>query len=113
LESFTEPLGQKGPQVTNAILKAVDGLDQLIQDLGTVARTLNNREGTIGRLLNDPQVYDNVNRLMFNANQVLNNINELTFQLKPVAHDARIFMDKVATEPGRIVTGGLNPSPIK
>jgi hypothetical protein len=113
LESFTEPLGQKGPQVTDAILKAVDGLDQLIRDLGTVARTLNNREGTIGKLLNDPQVYENVNRLMFNANQVLCHIDELTFTLKPVVHDARIFMDKVATEPGRIVTGGLNPSPIK
>jgi hypothetical protein len=25
-------------------------------------------------------------------------------------NDARVFMDKVAREPGRIVTGGLNPS---
>ena len=113
LEAFTEPLGQKGPEVADAILKAVVGLDQLVHDLGAVARALNNREGTVGRLLNDPQVYENLNRLMFNANKVLCDIDELTFNLKPVVHDARIFMDKVATEPGRIVTGGLNPSTVK
>jgi phospholipid/cholesterol/gamma-HCH transport system substrate-binding protein len=113
LEAFTEPLGQKGPQVADAILKAVDGLDQLLTDLGAVARALNNREGTIGKLISDPVVYENLSRLICNANTVLGNINDLTFQVKPVVHDARIFMDKVATEPGRIVTGGLNPSTIK
>ena len=113
LEAFTEPLGQKGPEVADAILKAVVGLDQLVHDLGAVARALNNREGTVGRLLNDPQVYENLNRLMFNANKVLCDVDDLIFNVKPVVHDARIFMDKVATEPGRIVTGGLNPSTVK
>ena len=113
LEAFTEPLGQKGPEVADAILKAVVGLDQLVHDLGAVARALNNRDGTIGRLLNDPQVYENLNRLMFNANKVLCDIDDLMFNLKPVVHDAQIFMDKVATEPGRVITGGLNPSTVK
>ena len=113
LEAFTEPLGQKGPEVADSIVKAVDGLDQMVNDLEQLPEALNNREGTVGRLLNDPQVYENVNRLMFNANQVLYDINDLMFNGKPVVHDARIFMDKVATEPGRIVTGGLNPSTVK
>jgi phospholipid/cholesterol/gamma-HCH transport system substrate-binding protein len=113
LEAFTEPLGQKGPRVADSIVKAVDGLEQLLDDLGAVARALNNREGTVGKLINDPQVYENLNRLMFNMNKVLCDVDELTFNLKPVVHDARIFMDKVATEPGRIVTGGLNPSNVK
>lgn len=113
LEKFTEPLGQKGPQVADAILKAVDGLDQLVADLGSLARALNQRDGTIGRLIHDPQVYENLNRLMFNANKVLGDIDDLTFNLKPVVHDARIFMDKVAVEPGRIISGALNPSVVK
>ena len=44
---------------------------------------------------------------------VLCDIRDLAFRLKPVINDARIFMDKVATEPGRIITGGLKPSTIK
>lgn len=113
LEAFTEPLGQKGPQVTDSIIKAVDGLDRLISDLGEVARALNNREGTVYKLLHDPQVYENVNRLIFNANTVLCDVQQFLFTLKPVVHDARIFMDKVATEPGRIINGAVNPSYVK
>lgn len=113
LENFTEPLGQKGPRVADAILKAVDGLDQLVADLGSLARALNQRDGTIGKLIHDPQVYENLNRLMFNANKVLGDIDDLTFNLKPVVHDARIFMDKVAVEPGRIISGAINASVVK
>lgn len=113
LEGFTEPLGQKGPEVADALIKAVDGLDQLVHDLSEVARALNNRDGTVGKLIHDPQVYNNLNILMSNANRVLCDIDQLTFNLKPVVHDARIFIDKVATEPGRLIGGAVNPSVVK
>jgi ABC-type transporter Mla subunit MlaD len=113
LEGFTEPLGQKGAEVADSLIKAIEGLDELIRDLGEVARALNAREGTVGQLIHDRKVYDNLNVLMFNLNKVLGDIDDLTFNLKPVVHDARIFMDKVATEPGRIINGAFNPSVVK
>jgi phospholipid/cholesterol/gamma-HCH transport system substrate-binding protein len=113
LEAFTEPLGQKGGDFAENILRAVNGLDQIIKDLGDVAHALNRRDGTIGKLIHDPSVYENLNRLMFNVNQVLCDIRQLTFELKPVVHDARIIMDKVAVEPGRILNGAFNPSNVK
>ena len=64
-------------------------------------------------MLYDGKAYDNFNTLMLNANTVLADIHDITFRLKPVINDARIFMDKIATEPGRIITGGLNPSNVK
>jgi phospholipid/cholesterol/gamma-HCH transport system substrate-binding protein len=113
LEGFTEALGQKGQSIADALIRAVEGVDRLIQDFNVLVQALNNREGTIGRLIHDPQTYENLNRLMCNANQVLGQFYELTRRLRPVVEDARILMDKVAREPGRVVTGGLNPSPIK
>src|SRR3954454_25147045 len=113
LEGFTEPLGQKGTDITSALLKAVDGLDRMATDFNSVTQTLGNRQSTIGQLLYEGKAYENFNTLMMNANTVLADIHDITFRLKPVINDARIFMDKVATEPGRLVTGGLNPSPIK
>jgi phospholipid/cholesterol/gamma-HCH transport system substrate-binding protein len=113
LEAFTEPLGQKGPEFADAILDAIAGLDQLVKDLGDVAAALNNRSGTVGKLIHDPQVYENLNRLMFNVNEVLCDVRQFIFNLKPVVHDARIFMDKVATEPGRIINGAISPSVVK
>ncbi len=78
-----------------------------------LSQALNNREGTIGQLIHDPQLYENMNRLMRNANQVVVQVNDLTLRLRPVLNDVRVFMDKVAREPGRVVTGGLNPSVVK
>src|SRR4029079_16048691 len=74
LESFTEPLGAKGPEISDAILRTVAGLDQVFGDFREVAKALNNRQGTVGRLLYDDQLYENANRLMFNANKVLADI---------------------------------------
>jgi phospholipid/cholesterol/gamma-HCH transport system substrate-binding protein len=113
LEGFTEPLGQKGEAITDALIRAVDGVDRLVEDFNVLVQALNNREGTIGRLIHEPQTYENLNRLMCNANTVLEQIYQLAQRLRPVVEDARVLMDKIAREPGRIVTGGLNPSPIK
>jgi hypothetical protein len=113
LEGFTEPLGQKGTDITSALLKAVNGLDRMATDFNSVTQTLGNRNSTIGQLLYDRRAYDNFNTLMYNANDVLKDIRDITFRLKPVIQDARIFMSKIATEPGRIITGGLNPSVVK
>jgi phospholipid/cholesterol/gamma-HCH transport system substrate-binding protein len=113
LEGFTEPLGQKGTDITTALLKAVNGLDQLVTDFGSITQAVGNRHGTIGQLLYDGKAYDNFNTLMLNANTVLADFHDITFRLKPLINDARIFLDKIATEPGRIITGGLNPSNVK
>src|SRR3954447_11777739 len=113
LEGFTEPLGQKGTDITTALLKAVDGLDRMATDFNAITRAFSNRNSTIGQLLYEGKAYDNFNTLMMNANTVLADIHDIAFRLKPAIENARIFLDKVATEPGRLVTGGLNPSVIK
>ncbi|HEX2475235.1 MAG TPA: MlaD family protein [Lacipirellulaceae bacterium] len=113
LEGFTQPLGQNGPRIVNSILETTEGLDRMVEELNVFSRALSSREGTLGQLIHDRQVYENLNRLIHNANQVVLQVNDITLRLRPVVNDARIFMDKVAREPGRVVTGGLNPSPIK
>jgi ABC-type transporter Mla subunit MlaD len=113
LEGFTEALGQKGADIAASLLKAVSGIDQLVTDLNALTQAINNKNGTIGRLLNDDQLYQNVNVTMYNVNQVLGDFRDLMFRLKPVVADARIFMDKIAVEPGRIIGGAVRPSTVK
>jgi phospholipid/cholesterol/gamma-HCH transport system substrate-binding protein len=113
LEGFTEPLGRNGEGIAQSIVEAIEGLDKLVEEFTVLSQSLNSREGTLGQLIHDRQLYENVNRLVHNANQVVLQVNDLSLRLKPVVNDARIFMDKVAREPGRVVTGGLHPSPIK
>jgi phospholipid/cholesterol/gamma-HCH transport system substrate-binding protein len=113
LQPFTEGLGETGDEIAARILETTEGLNQLVVNLNDVTDSLNNREGTIGQLIHERTTYDNLNTLMCNANKVLYRIDELARSLRPVVDNVRIATDKVAREPGRVVTGGLNPSPIK
>jgi phospholipid/cholesterol/gamma-HCH transport system substrate-binding protein len=113
LEGFTEPLGQRGEEIANSIVDAVDGLDRLVEDFTVLSQALNSREGTLGQLIHNRQLYENLNRLVHNANQVIVQVNDLAFRLRPVVENAKVFTDKIAREPGRLVTGGLNPSVVK
>jgi phospholipid/cholesterol/gamma-HCH transport system substrate-binding protein len=113
LEGFTEPLGRNGEEIATSIVDAVGGLDKLVEEFTVLSQSLNNRDGTLGKLINDPQVYDNANRLICNANQVVLQVSELTKRLRVVTEDARVFMDKVAREPGRVISGRLSPSQVK
>ncbi len=120
LEGFTEPLGQKGARIADSIVAAGDGLEKIVQEFAILGEAMNNREGTIGQLIHNPDLYQNANILMKNADIVLRNFNdlvcrvtEMSKRLQVVVEDARIFMDKVAREPGRIVGGAVNPSVVK
>jgi phospholipid/cholesterol/gamma-HCH transport system substrate-binding protein len=113
LEGFTEPLGRRGEQVANSIVEAVDGLDRLVEEFTLLAEALNRREGTVGRLIHDPELYRNLNQAAVGANQTLEQIYRVARLLEPVARDARIFMDKVGQEPGRIISGAISPSQAK
>ncbi|MGD9634699.1 MAG: hypothetical protein AB7U97_15570, partial [Pirellulales bacterium] len=91
----------------------MNGLSRIVEELTVLVDALNGRNGTIGRLIHDPAVYDNLNRLLCNSNQVVLRINELTLRLRPIVDDVRVFTDKIAREPGRIVGGAVNPSVLK
>jgi phospholipid/cholesterol/gamma-HCH transport system substrate-binding protein len=114
LKGFTQPLGERGPQIAQSIIDAVNGLDKLVEEFTLLATALNNREGTIGQLIHNRQLYENLNRLTINANEVLIVVYRLAERLRPVVEDARTFMNKIALEPGRIFSGAVGePSVVK
>ena len=111
LEDFTEPLGRNGDQVANSLIASLDGLGRIVEELTVLSQSLNNREGTIGQLVHNPEVYQNLNRLLINSNNVVLRIYDLTKRLRPVIDDVRVLTDKVSREPGRFVGGALNTGP--
>lgn len=124
IEGLTAPLGEKGEEIADLLISAVDNLDIVLADLSRFAKSLNNSQGTVGRLVNDPKLYDdadlfirdarllvNDGRMMIkNANVVVTRIYEFTKDFRPIVDDVRVFTDKIAREPGRIVGGAINPS---
>jgi phospholipid/cholesterol/gamma-HCH transport system substrate-binding protein len=104
LDTFTQALGDKGPSTLGRIDQAADRLDHLMCQLSSFGDALNGDKGSLGQLLHNPDLYDNLNR-------AAGNIKDLTVQLQPIIHDARVFSDKIARHPETLgVRGAIKPS---
>jgi ABC-type transporter Mla subunit MlaD len=102
LEGLTKPLGERGDAIVGNIDSSIAQLNALLAQMEQFSRSLNSREGTLGQLINNPDVY-------LELNQAAQNINEITQRLKPIVEDARIFSDKIARHPGVILRDAVKP----
>ena len=110
LEGFTEPLGRNGEQVANSLIGALEGLGRIVEELTVLTESLNNREGTIGQLVHNPEVYQNLNKLLCNANSVVLRVNDLTLRLRPILADPAFSrQNRPRTRP--LVGGALSTGP--
>lgn len=104
VEGLTKPLGERGAQLVQNIETATAGVNRLVGDLNVFTRALNSPEGTVGKLLNDDQLYQQVN-------QALANVNQMMCELQPILKDARVFTDKLARHPELLgARGAIRPS---
>lgn len=108
MEGFTKPLGERGEQMLNnadqmffRLSNSAENLDELLGNLVRFTRSMNNREGSLGRLLNDPTLYDDLVNLT-------GEVNRLAIELRPIIYDARVFTDRISRDPGVLgVSGAL------
>ena len=111
LEGLTKPLGERGPELADELISAVDVLGVALGDLQKFAAALNSSDGTISRLVNDPTLYEDITTVVGNVNVVLTRIDSMLKRIRPIIEDVRVFTYKIAVEPGRLVGGALNKGP--
>jgi len=100
IRGLTEPLGKQGKEIVSKLNRGAGRIDELLIEFQTFGEKLNGN-GTIGQLVHNPELYQNLNR----ATQ---NIEELSRQLRPIVNDARVAVDKVARNPRMLgVQGAL------
>ncbi len=104
IEDFTEPLGRDAEKMIGRVDSSLARLDQLASELVQFSQAINSSEGTIGQLIHNPELYQNLNR-------TIRNVEHLTRKLEPIIDDARIFSDRVARNPGVIVRDAVRPGP--
>jgi phospholipid/cholesterol/gamma-HCH transport system substrate-binding protein len=106
LENLTKPLGERGPQLVDNLDGSLANINELLEQLVTFTDNLNSREGTLGRILNDDEIYRRLERTLANAE-------ELTAQMKPIIGDIRVFSDKIARDPRQLgLKGALDKRPL-
>jgi phospholipid/cholesterol/gamma-HCH transport system substrate-binding protein len=110
IEGITKPLGERGEQLAELIISSIENIDVLSSDLAKFAYALNSSDGTIARLVREPELYDNVNQVVKNVNTVVIRVYQQLQDLRPIMDDIRVFTDKIARNPGSIVRGAVEPS---
>lgn len=107
LEPMSEAIKEHGADIVNhvqASLKNIDNLMAEAKKFSQVLAKVNQGEGTLGKLINDPELYNNVN-------SAAKNIKRMTVQLEPLIGDIRMFADSLARDPSVLIKGSLNKNP--
>ncbi len=106
LENFTRPLGERGEQLVNNLDGSLANVNALLEQLVEFTDNLNSKQGTLGRLMNDEELYQKLNRS-------LTNIEEITFQVKPIMANVTTLTDKLARDPRQLgLKGALDGRPL-
>ncbi|NDC64194.1 MAG: MCE family protein [Planctomycetia bacterium] len=105
LEGLTKPLGDRGEQMVAQVDRTIGRLDEVLQQAAMFTKALNQSEGTLGKLVRDPKVYDDLA-------SAAANVNRITRELRPIVDDVRVFTDKIARHPEQLgVRGALDRRP--
>lgn len=105
LEKFTKPLGERGEQIVVNVEQSLSGLNELVREIVSFSRTLNNSEGTLGQLVHDRELYDKVK-------STITEIERVSKQISPLMADIRVFAKKLKEDPRQLgVKGALDRRP--
>lgn len=104
LKGLTEPLGERGPMLVENIDVGLENLKVLTARLSHLAAMIDNTEGSLGQLIHDDSLYQNLN-------QATKNVRDITVKLQPIVNDVRVITDRIARHPGSILRDAIRPGP--
>ena len=113
IADITDPVSKNSEVLVNNAVRALANLDTLAVDLKRLTSRINNSNGTVAQLIDNPQLYIKATETLNNIQSASGNIQLLTQKLQPILNDVRIFTDKVARDPGQVgVRGALSARPL-
>ncbi len=102
LEKFTGTLGEGSEERVRRVNHAIVQMDELLTELNTFSQALNDENSSLGRLIKDPQLYNDLAA-------AAENVKKASQRLRPIVEDVRIFTDKIARHPGILVRDAVRP----
>ena len=81
------------------VSRSLDNLDNALLQISEFTTSLNNSDGTVGRLVKNPSLYEKIE-------STLDEIRDLKRQLEPVVTNAQVFTDKIARHPEQLGVAG-------
>jgi phospholipid/cholesterol/gamma-HCH transport system substrate-binding protein len=120
LQGLTGPLGNRGTVIVASLEQSIRNLEELLGQVALLTRNLNSSEGTVGLLMRDRQLYDQLNATIVQLQGTIGDARgiigdpEVSRRVKQILYNAWVFSDKIARDPARLARGVVDrETPIK
>jgi phospholipid/cholesterol/gamma-HCH transport system substrate-binding protein len=120
LQGLTGPLGNRGTAIVASFEQSVRNLEDLLGQVAALTRDINSSEGTLGLLIRERQLYDQLNTTLGQAAATIADARgiisdpEVSRRIKQILFNAWVFSDKIARDPARLARGVVDrETPIK
>jgi len=118
LQGLTGPLGERGPEIVDAMEVSVNNLSELLGEIALLAKNLNSKDGTIGKLIHDDQLYRELAGVVSQASAAMGQatgaitdardlINDryLRARIRQIVDNINTLVQKLAQDPARVLRG--------
>jgi phospholipid/cholesterol/gamma-HCH transport system substrate-binding protein len=99
LDRVTAPMAKHSESVMVKLDSGMGHMESLLAELDLFSKKLSKEDGSLNRLVTNPELYQNMNRSAVSMAVLMKN-------LEPMIRDLRIFSDKIARHPELIGVGG-------
>ena len=121
LQGFTGALKEEGPEILAQVKSSLKNADKFLENVSGFTKSfekLQESEGTIGKLLNDTEIYDAALKTVQDAKAMVAELRQtstkVSAKVEPLMNDLRMAADAVARDPGVLgVRGALDRRPAK
>jgi phospholipid/cholesterol/gamma-HCH transport system substrate-binding protein len=104
LKDVTGPLAKHSRSIVIRLDNTLANMESISSELNSFTKLLAKKDGSIQKLVSDPELYKNLNDSAASLSVLLRNV-------EPIARDLRIFSDKIARHPELIgVSGAIKGS---
>jgi len=132
LQGRTGPVGENGPQIVASLESSVDNLSELLGEIALLAKNLNNKDGTIGKLIHDDALYNELAGVVGKASETMVTVKQtvarttqtidqatgavadirklindplISRRIQMILDNVWVFTDKIARDPARVARG--------
>ena len=104
MDGHLDGLAREAEVAISHVNTSLDSADRLLSGLDEVTQKINKGQGTIGALVNERTLHDQIT-------DTIANVELMTARLEPILNDMRILSDRLARHPEQLGAAGLiNPS---
>ncbi|MDR2755644.1 MAG: MlaD family protein [Planctomycetaceae bacterium] len=112
VSKITDSVQDDVPEFVATLKKSAVKLDSLFSELTTIVEGFRNADGTVKKLMRDPEMYEKLLTTLDNIEQITDEVDKmLRTDIKPITRNINILTDKAARDPAIFIRNLIRKQP--